>query len=141
MGDPAPVTFLGVSPYLYYEDANAALDWLQRVFGFGESVRYVDADSVVQESEIAVGPTTVMASGRAPGPDEGPGQLLVVYVDDVDAHHARVVAAGVAADPPEDQSYGPRTYHVTDPWGYRWYFWQQVRPFVEEPGGLREQRV
>ena len=25
---------------------------------------------------------------------------------------------------PKDEAYGPRTCHVTDPWGYQWYFWQ-----------------
>ena len=28
-----------VAPYLYYEDAGAAMDWLVRVFGFEETVR------------------------------------------------------------------------------------------------------
>ena len=29
------MTFLAVTPYLYYADAGVALDWLERVFGFG----------------------------------------------------------------------------------------------------------
>jgi uncharacterized glyoxalase superfamily protein PhnB len=24
----------------------------------------------------------------------------------------------------ENQAYGPRTFTVTDPWGYQWNFWQ-----------------
>ena len=134
------VSFRGVTPYLYYDDANAALDWLARVFGFRETARYVDADDVVHESEMQVGDTTIQLCGRTPDPGEGQGVLLIVHVDDVDAQHARVVAAGVDASPPEQQPYGPRTFNVTDPWGYRWNFWQHVHDYVEPPGGLREIR-
>jgi uncharacterized glyoxalase superfamily protein PhnB len=141
--DPAPVGPgpRGLSPYLYYADAGAALDWLARVLGFGESVRYVDPDGVVQEGEIQVGAARLMVSGRAPGPSEGAGLMLIVDVADVDAHHARTVAAGVAADPPVDQPYGPRTYQVDDPWGYHWVMWQERPDHVMELGDLREERV
>ena len=134
------VTIQGVTPYLYYEDAGAALDWLARVFGFRETARYVDGDDVVKESEMQVGSTTIQLCGRTPGADEGTGLLLIVHVDDVDAQHARVVEAGVDAPAPEQRPYGPRTFTVTDPWGYRWDFWQHVHDYVEGPGGLREVR-
>lgn len=134
------VTFQGVSPYLYYEDAGAALDWLARVFGFRELARYVDDDDVVHESEMQVGNTTIQLCGRRPDPDQGSGLLLIVHVDDVDAQHARVVAAGVEARAPEQQPYGPRTFTVIDPWGYRWNFWQHVHDYEQGPGGLREIR-
>jgi uncharacterized glyoxalase superfamily protein PhnB len=135
-----PVTIRGVSPYLFYEDAGAALDWLGRVFGFTGAVRYVDDEGVVHEGSIDVGAGQVMVSGRAPGPGEGAGLLLIVHVDDVDAQHARVVAAGVDAPAPQDKPYGPRTFTVQDPWGYSWDFWQPVRPYDEALGGLREVR-
>jgi uncharacterized glyoxalase superfamily protein PhnB len=137
---PADVTLQGVSPYLYYEDAGAALDWLARVFGFREVARYVDGDGVVHESEMQVGDTTIQLCGRAPGENEGAGLLLVVHVGDVDAQHARVVGAGVDAPAPEQQPYGPRTFTVVDPWCYRWSFWQHVHDYVAGPGGLREIR-
>ena len=134
------VSLQGVTPYLYYADAGAGLDWLARVFGFEETARYVDDAGVVHESEMRVGPTTIQLCGRAPEPDQGSGLLLIVHVDDVDAMHARVVAAGVDAPPPEQKPYGPRTFTVTDPWGYRWDFWQPVHAFEQAEGGLREIR-
>ena len=118
------VTLRGVSPYLYYADAGAGLDWLSRVFGFVEEARYVDADGVVRESEIRAGDTTIQLCGHEPGQGHGEGLLLIVHVDDVDAQHARVVAAGVDAPAPEQKPYGVRTFSVTDPWGYTWDFWQ-----------------
>ena len=124
------MTFTGISPYLYYEDAEAALDWLERVLGFGPR-RTHGADGRVEEAEIAVGDLKVMMTGHAPGPNEGGGALLIIHVDDVDAQYARVRdaladsdAGGVEASEPRDEAYGPRTFSVTDPWGYRWYFWQ-----------------
>jgi uncharacterized glyoxalase superfamily protein PhnB len=138
---------MSVSPYLYYEDAAAALDWLARAFGFEELVRYVDADGVVREAEMAAGETTIMLNGAGPGywrerGGGGPaGSALVVYVDDVDAHHARATGAGVEAPAPADQPYGARVYGATDPEGHQWYFWQRLRDEVELPEGWREVRV
>jgi uncharacterized glyoxalase superfamily protein PhnB len=135
-----PVALQGVTPYLYYADAGAGLDWLARVFGFEETARYVDDDGVVHESEMRIGASTIQLCGRAPDPDQGSGLLLIVHVDDVDAMHARVVAAGVDAPPPEQKPYGPRTFSVTDPWGYHWDFWQPVPAYEQGEGGLREIR-
>ena len=114
------ITFTGVTPYLYYPDGDAAAAWLQRVFGFGPARSMHGADGRWAEGEVAVGDGRIdISSGR-----DGNGQLLIVSVDDVDAMHARIVGAGIAANPPKDEAYGPRTCHVTDPWGYQWYFWQ-----------------
>jgi uncharacterized glyoxalase superfamily protein PhnB len=50
--------------------------------------------------------------------------LLIVHVTDIDAQYRRIAAAAGELDPPKDEPYGPRSCHITDPWGYRWYFWQ-----------------
>jgi uncharacterized glyoxalase superfamily protein PhnB len=112
--------FTGVTPYLSYPDGDAAAAWLQRVFGFGPARSARGADGRWAEGEVAIGDGRIDISGGR----EGNGQLLIVSVDDVDALHARIVGAGVAADDPKDEAYGPRTCHVTDPWGYQWYFWE-----------------
>jgi uncharacterized glyoxalase superfamily protein PhnB len=114
------ITFSGVTPYLFYPDGDAAAEWLQRVLGFGPVRSTRGPDGSWSEGEVRIGAGRIEISGGRPGNE----QLLIVSVDDVDALHARIVAAGVAADPPKDEAYGPRTCHVTDPWGYQWYFWQ-----------------
>jgi uncharacterized glyoxalase superfamily protein PhnB len=49
--------------------------------------------------------------------------MTVVVVDDVDAHHARSVAAGAEiVEAPVDQDYGVRGYGARDLEGRRWYF-------------------
>lgn len=117
------MAFLGVSPYLYYADGAAALDWMERVFGFGPSKRDLNDDDTVAEAEIIVGPSQVHVCGRAPDGDHR--ELVIVGVDDVDALYERVSAElDDPLDPPKDSGYGPRVLAVDDPWGYHWYFWQ-----------------
>ncbi len=117
------IEFTGVTPYLYYPDGDAAAEWLQRILGLGPARRMPGSDGSWAEGEVAVGPARVdISGGHDPGQRGGQGTLLIVGVNDVDAQYRRIKAAGVAIDPPRDEAYGPRTCHVDDPWGYRWYF-------------------
>ncbi|WP_440710720.1 VOC family protein [Herbiconiux sp. YIM B11900] len=120
------MAFTEVVPYLYYDDADAALDWLERVLGFGPSTRWRMGGSSTREADIQVGADRISISGRAPGPGEGGGALVIVHVDDIRAQYERVRAADpeAAGTPPERQPYGPTTITVLDPWGYRWNFWE-----------------
>jgi uncharacterized glyoxalase superfamily protein PhnB len=115
------VTFSGVTPYLFYPDADAAAEWLQRVLGFGPARRVTDDNDRWAEGDVAVGSARIGLNG---GFKSGNEQLLIVSVNDVDAQYERIRAAGVELDRPKDEAYGPRTCHVADPWGYQWYFWQ-----------------
>jgi uncharacterized glyoxalase superfamily protein PhnB len=138
------VKFQGITPYMHYEDAAASLEWLARVFGFEEVSRYVDGDGRVREAEMLVGDQQLWLSGRDPGywdeKGRGPEQLILIWVDDVDAHHARVKAAGIDVKPPEEKPYGVRMYGVTDPEGYDWGFMEPTGKGYEKQGddGLTE---
>ena len=88
-----------VTPYLLYEDVDAAIDWLGRAFGFAERLRFADASGTVTHAELALGDGEVFLGH--PGPEfRSPKSLgaftdlVHVYVDDVDAHYARAVEAG-----------------------------------------------
>lgn len=142
-----PIEFGGVTPNLMYEDANEALNWLQRVCGFKERARYVDREGVVHQAEVYVGNSEIWLSGHGEGywdkNPRGPEQYLVIWVDDVDEQWKRVKAAGVDAPEPVDQSWGVRNFYITDPGGYHWGFhrrlesgYQQVKS--PEDGGLIE---
>jgi uncharacterized glyoxalase superfamily protein PhnB len=121
----AEIAFTSLTPYLTYPDGDAAAEWLQRVLGFGPVKCMRDGSGVWQEGEVAVGDSRIdITGGREPGGGNGGGGLLIIGVDDVDAMSRRIRASGVEIDEPRDEEYGPRTCHVTDPWGYRWYFWQ-----------------
>jgi len=141
------VQFTGLTPSLPYEDAGAALDWLVRVCGFVERARYVDKDGIVRQGEAYCGSNEVFVSGHGPGHwqklGHEPELWLSVWVDNVDAQHARVTAAGVTAPAPKDMGWGVRTFSIRDPEGYHWSFMKRLeRGYVQErsleQGGLRE---
>jgi uncharacterized glyoxalase superfamily protein PhnB len=118
-----------ITPYLLYEDAAAAIDFLARAFGFEAIRRNETADGGVSHAElrfrggeIQLGQPPAPRSPRALG---GASVLLYVYVDDVDEHCSRARAAGAEiVDEPADQPYGERRYHCRDPEGHVWYFAQ-----------------
>ena len=124
-----------IVPYLLYADAAAALDFLVRAFGFTERMRMPGPDGLVMHAELDMGGEIVMvASAMDSVGTKGPRELAgfhafaLVYVDDVDAHHARAVAEGATIiSPPEDQFYGDRTYRARDCEGLMWTFAQHVR--------------
>ena len=128
-----PDTMPRISPYLYYEDVTAALQWLARAFGFRERMRLANPDGTVRHAEMELADGVILM-GR-PGPEyRNPKRLghvtqsLYVYVDEIDEHFERARAAGARIlEEPKDQFYGDRRYGAEDPEGHHWYFAQRVR--------------
>jgi PhnB protein len=124
-----------VMPYLYYEDARAALEFLTSAFGLRERFKLDGPDGRVAHAEVEIGDKGVIMFGepgegfRSSKARGGQGTASVyVYVDDVDEHHARAQAAGATIlREPEDQSYGDRNYAAKDPEGHEWFFATHVR--------------
>jgi len=55
------------------------------------------------------------------------GAFMVIEVDDVDAFHDVVAGKGVAIERPlQDQSWGHRSFVVTEPNGLRLYFYSEL---------------
>lgn len=119
-----------VMAYLLYEDLLGAVEFLERAFGFAEakSERVDGPDGKIGHTEVHFGNSTILMGH--PGPDyQNPRRsganhsFLYVYVDDVDAHHARALAEGadVSAEV-EDTPYGDRRYRALDPEGFEWFF-------------------
>ena len=131
-----------ITPYLLYEDAAAALDWLSTAFGFKETLRFTDASGRVTHAEMDTG-----GSGHFMLGEPGSGYLsprrtghlncfLYVLVDDVDAHVERARSAGAPIiSEPEDKEYGTRGYRAEDLEGQRWDFATQVREVEPEEWG------
>ena len=97
MPDNPPAGFPRVTPYLFYEDPGAAVDWLVEAFGFKERFRMAGPDGKVNHAEVEVEGDSVVMMGY-PGPDyQGPKKqghvhvLVYIYVDDVDRHFARLI--------------------------------------------------
>lgn len=118
-----PITFQGLTPYLFVEDPGVIADWYERVFGFVERSRWTRDDGTVENLEMTVGDGELWLEGGAGRPT---AQWVGVWVDDVDAMYARVRAAGVEASPPSDKPYGVRELTVADPDGYQWGFMRRI---------------
>jgi uncharacterized glyoxalase superfamily protein PhnB len=127
-----------ISPYLYYRDVAAALDWLARAFGLAERMRMPGPGGAIAHAEMELADGVVMLG--CPSPDyRSPKQLghstqsLYVFVDDVDKHFRRAKEAGAKIlEEPADQFYGDRRYGAEDPEGHVWYFAQHVRDVAPE---------
>jgi uncharacterized glyoxalase superfamily protein PhnB len=141
--DEVAGTEQGVVPMLAYEDGPAAMDWLAKAFGFTERGRWLNDDGTLGHGEMTAGHGLIMLATPTPA-YEAPGRHrdhcerarawsqvpwvidgVLVYVDDVDAHHARAKEAGaVVLSEPED-GFSGRRYRVEDIEGHRWMFMQR----------------
>jgi uncharacterized glyoxalase superfamily protein PhnB len=107
-----------------YHDARAAIEWLERAFGFERQVAYDGPDGNVAHAELRYGDGLVMlGSWRGEDDHRRPGQgWAYVAVEDLDAHHRRASEAGAEiVDGPQTLDYG-RFYSARDPDGNLWSF-------------------
>jgi uncharacterized glyoxalase superfamily protein PhnB len=119
--------FLGIVPYLFYDDAEAALDWYTRIFGFEEIGRWSNDEGKIQNAEMRVGNTEIWldGSGRRKDEDERPS-WIGVWVDDVDAMYERICQSGIECEAPVDREFGVRMLNVEDGMGHLWGFIKHI---------------
>jgi uncharacterized glyoxalase superfamily protein PhnB len=133
-------------PFLGYEDAAAAIDWLCAAFGATENrdARQTGPDGTVGHAELDLEGSTIflatpsgyVASRRHRDRCEiertmhdNPWVIdgLFVEVDDVDAHHARAQNHGATIVRGLDEpGVGFRLYTAEDLEGHRWMFGQRL---------------
>lgn len=119
-----------VTAILVYDDIAAAHDFLVTTFGFEPGRVDRDDNGTSVHGEIEIGGQTVWLHRATPehGLDSvgrlgAASGMLNVFVDDVDAHHEHVAAAGARIhQPPMDMPYGQREYGVYDCEGRIWSF-------------------
>ncbi len=119
-----------VTPILIYEDIAAAHEFLVTMFGFEPGRIDRDDNGAVVHGEATIGGKTVWL--HRVDPEHGLGAagrlgaasgMLNVFLDDVDAHHERVAAAGaLIIYPPTDMPYGQREFGAYDSEGRPWSF-------------------
>ncbi|MFO6465858.1 VOC family protein [Jannaschia sp. KMU-145] len=111
-----------IVPYLSYVDAKAAMTFLADAFGLETVQAHDGPDGRVMHAEMRFGNGVIMIGSVDAAADHGsPGLYLVV--EDVDAHHARAVAAGAGVVyGPQDTEFGTRRWRGTDPEGHEWSF-------------------
>jgi PhnB protein len=128
-----PPGYTRVCPYLLYEDAASAVDYLTTTFGFVKRLEQVGGAGR-RHIELLLGEDGLVMVGQAgesfKSParlDAYPSVLVHLYVDDVDALHERARAAGADVTELETAPVGDRRFTATDPEGQVWVFAQRVR--------------
>jgi uncharacterized glyoxalase superfamily protein PhnB len=127
-----PPGYPRVSPYLLYEEASAAVAYLQKTFGF-KLRRSETGGAGRSHNELLLGEDGLVMLGQA---GEGfssprtlgsfPPSMIHVYVDDVEALHAQAKGAGADITDLELSPAGDRRFTATDPEGQVWVFAQRV---------------
>lgn len=120
-----------IFPTLRYADADAAIGWLTRTFGFVEKDTTRDGDGVVVHSELRLGAGMIMLGQHRGEPwmgGEAPNALastagVYAAVDDADAHYDRAKSGGAQiVREIVDTPYGSREYSARDLEGNLWSF-------------------
>ncbi|MDB5448907.1 MAG: glyoxalase [Phenylobacterium sp.] len=133
-----------------YQDPKAALDWLERAFGFELSMLIEDGEGNLAHSQMRFGDAAVMIGNEWTADHKSPRsiggkntQTVHIQIDtDVDAHceQARAAGAEILMEP-STQFYGDRTYRCRDPEGHIWTVAQTVqavtREEAEQASGLK----
>jgi len=137
MSDP------GCCPYLFYDDVAAAIAFLKRSFGLEERFADRDEKGMVHHAQLASGGAVIMLGEtgtyegyrprRAPTASGSLNAGVYLFVDDVDAHARRAVAAGVKLSmEPTDMHWGDRLYCAEDPEGQFWMFASRIEGATRE---------
>ncbi|MBJ7357475.1 MerR family transcriptional regulator [Nocardioides sp.] len=140
LGDePAAVRRLTL---LVYRDIAAAQRHLVEVFGLEAGDLTRDGDGHVVHGEVFAGDGVIWMHRESeehrlasPATSGTASHCMAVDVDDVDAHHARAVAAGAeVVYGPTVMPYGVREYAARDSEGGLWSFMQPMAPEEEDDG-------
>jgi uncharacterized glyoxalase superfamily protein PhnB len=116
-------------PFLGYDDARAALEWLTKAFGFESTAVHETPDGRVAHAEMRVGDGMVMLGQafendwgmRTPRELGGVNQGVYVIVDDIEGHYERARAADAEiVRPLANTDYGSREFMARDPEGNIW---------------------
>ena len=130
-----------IIPYLYYEDAGPAIEFMEKAFGFEieyafrspSDDRVLTAKLCTGSGVVFVGPAMEFFGTQAVPDREFVSAVIYVFVDDVDAHYARAKAAGAEIrDEPHVHFGGNKQYTASDPGGQRWIFSQPVEASESE---------
>ena len=129
------------TPALFYLDPFAALDFLERAFGFERTMVITDEQGNLGHSQMSFGSGLVMIGTEWSEDHKSPASIgkkctqtvHVQLTEDIDAHCERARAAGAdIVATPQDQFYGDRTYRARDPEGHIWTFAQSIQTVSRE---------
>jgi uncharacterized glyoxalase superfamily protein PhnB len=121
---------------VYYQDPKAALDWLEKAFGFEPVMVVLNEDGTVGHSEMRFGDGLIYVGREWDENHQSPASLggkntqsihiqVESGLDDL-FERARQAGAKVLREA-ADQFYGDRSAMVADPEGHVWSFGQTLK--------------
>jgi PhnB protein len=125
---PIPDAYRVATPYLIVKGASEAIAFYIKAFAATEVVRLADSAGKVMHAELLINDSRIMLADefpdmgyRSPQSYGGSPVSFLIYVNDVDAQLALMLAAGSTETvPAADQFDGDRRATVTDPFGHVW---------------------
>ncbi len=133
MGNVAKACTSTVIPGMRYRDALAAMEWLERAFGFERKAVYMSGETVVGHAEMTFGNGMVMlgsvdngskSSANMVQPDETGGretQSAYLVVSDAEAIYRTAKAAGAEMTMElTEMDYGGKAFGCRDLEGHLW---------------------
>ncbi|HEV8324843.1 MAG TPA: VOC family protein [Myxococcota bacterium] len=131
-----PPNMTWVAPYLIARDVDGVVSFYERAFGFKRRSGIPGPDGKLAHAELTYKDAVIMVGRpmdtavKTPAESGGCPLSLYVYVDDVDAFHARACGGGAQGTvAPRTEYWGDRMCVCTDPEGYRWTFATNVGDF------------
>jgi uncharacterized glyoxalase superfamily protein PhnB len=120
-----------ITAQIVTDNARGLIAFVEDVFDAETTGIYEEGDRVMH-SQLVVGNSHLFIADS--NEDFGPfPAMLNVYVDDVDAVHARALEKGATnLRDPEDQFYGDRSAGVLDNHGNQWWIATHVEDVSEE---------
>jgi uncharacterized glyoxalase superfamily protein PhnB len=107
-----------IFPTMRFADADAALQWLARAFGFRQHAVHRDERGTIHHAEMSLGNGMIMFGQGDPAT-----RGIYVAVNDADAHYQQAKAAGAEITREiQDTPYGSREYSARDLDGHVWSF-------------------
>jgi PhnB protein len=139
-----PEGFHTITPHLTVRDANRAIEFYEKAFG-AEVLHVMPAPGgKVMHAAIKIGDSIVMLADEFPeygGASASPsgdstscsGDVLHIYLENVDAAFERAVSAGATVKMPVmDMFWGDRYGQLLDPFGHRWSLATHTRDMSPE---------
>ncbi|PCI04239.1 MAG: glyoxalase [Hyphomicrobiales bacterium] len=121
---------------LFYHNPIAALDWIEKAFGFTRSMDIRDQHGELVHAEMTFGHASIIIDSEwsdfvaSPLSNQGVNtQIIYVQLEnDIEQHceHARFCGAEIIQEP-ESQYYGDCVYRAKDIEGHVWTFSQAIR--------------
>ncbi len=133
-----------VLPHIDYRDAEEAISWLSRAFGFVEHYRY---GNPVSGAQMSIGNAWLMLK-RARDQRAIPKVLgfgtesLTIFIEDVETHFEHAKSSGVTIlEDLHETMYGELQYGAEDLDGHHWLFSRHARDVTPEQWGATVSRA